>query len=69
MLLAWHAADTVSIKEINRNNAIYNTNQNNRNPFIDHPEYVQAIWGGPAVIKLEPSNFSSNILAAISSPL
>ncbi|MEI6695961.1 MAG: endonuclease [Bacteroidota bacterium] len=69
MLLAWHAADTVSAKEINRNNAIYNTNQKNRNPFVDHPEYVQAIWGGPAVIKQEPSNFNTNILAANTSPL
>jgi endonuclease I len=43
-LLAWNAQDPVSAREIARNNAIY-TRQNNRNPFIDHPEYVQAIWG------------------------
>ena len=43
MLLEWAANDTVSQKEIDRNNAIYGI-QNNRNPFIDHPEYVQAIW-------------------------
>ncbi|MCV2483466.1 endonuclease [Flavobacterium sp. SH_e] len=45
MLLAWHAQDPVSAREIARNNAIY-TRQNNRNPFIDHPEYVNQIWGG-----------------------
>ena len=32
-------------KEIDRNNAVYNI-QNNRNPFIDHPEYVGYIWEG-----------------------
>nr|WP_315223755.1 endonuclease [uncultured Flavobacterium sp.] len=45
VLLAWHAQDPVSTREIVRNNAIY-ARQNNRNPFIDHPEYVNQIWGG-----------------------
>jgi len=31
--------------EINRNNVIYSY-QKNRNPFIDHPEYVDLIWTG-----------------------
>lgn len=43
MLLTWHAQDPVNAREIARNNAIY-AQQNNRNPYIDHPEYVQAIW-------------------------
>ena len=43
MLLAWNALDPVSPREIARNNAIYGT-QNNRNPYIDHPEYVQQVW-------------------------
>jgi endonuclease I len=42
MLLAWNAQDPVSTREIVRNNAIY-TRQNNRNPYIDHPEYVQKV--------------------------
>ncbi|MFC4815787.1 MULTISPECIES: endonuclease [unclassified Flavobacterium] len=45
MLLAWHAADPVSAREIARNNAIY-ARQGNRNPFIDNPNYVSMIWGG-----------------------
>ena len=45
LLLAWNAQDPVSAREIARNNAIY-ARQNNRNPFIDHPEYVNQIWGG-----------------------
>ncbi len=44
MLLEWHHNDPVSKKEINRNNAAFAL-QNNRNPFIDHPEYADCIWG------------------------
>jgi endonuclease I/chitodextrinase len=43
ILLAWNALDPVSNREIIRNNAIYN-NQGNRNPYIDHPEYVNRVW-------------------------
>ncbi len=43
ILYQWHIQDPVSIREQDRNNAIFAA-QNNRNPFIDHPEYVQAIW-------------------------
>jgi endonuclease I len=43
MLLEWSHTDTVSLKEMNRNNAIYAI-QHNRNPFIDHPEYIDCIW-------------------------
>ncbi|MBP4140102.1 endonuclease [Flavobacterium geliluteum] len=43
VLIAWHNQDPVNAREITRNNAIY-ARQNNRNPYIDHPEYVQAIW-------------------------
>ena len=38
-LLKWHYQDPVSDREIYRNNVVY-LYQNNRNPFIDHPEYV-----------------------------
>ena len=47
LLITWHNQDPVSSREIARNNAIYAT-QNNRNPFIDRPEYVQAIWNPTA---------------------
>lgn len=46
MMKEWHQADPVSQKEIDRNNAVFGI-QDNRNPFIDHPEYVALIWGGP----------------------
>ncbi|MBQ0907962.1 endonuclease [Flavobacterium sp. F-328] len=42
-LIAWHNQDPVSEREIARNNAIY-ARQNNRNPYIDNPSYVAAVW-------------------------
>ena len=44
LLLKWHRLDPVSDKEINRNNYICAW-QGNRNPFIDHPELAEYIWG------------------------
>lgn len=43
MLLQWHQQDPVSQREIDRNNAVYAI-QKNRNPFIDNPSWVNAIW-------------------------
>ena len=45
MFVAWHEADPVSEKEINRNNVIYSNIQHNRNPFIDCPELVDYLFG------------------------
>lgn len=45
LLIDWHQADPVSQKEIDRNNAIYSI-QYNRNPYIDHPEFVECVWLG-----------------------
>ena len=44
MLLRWNELDPVSEKEKERNEAIYNDFQHNRNPFVDHPEYARMIW-------------------------
>lgn len=44
LLLKWHREDPVSKKEQDRNEAIYR-HQRNRNPYIDHPEMVEYIWG------------------------
>lgn len=41
--MAWNDLDPVSEKEINRNEAVYKL-QNNRNPFIDHPDAAHKIW-------------------------
>ena len=44
LLLKWNNNDPVSIKETNRNNAVYGI-QGNRNPFIDYPILAEHIWG------------------------
>jgi len=43
-LLIWHQNDPPDDYEMNRNNVIFNW-QKNRNPFIDHPELVDYIFG------------------------
>lgn len=42
-LIQWHLQDPVDDFERNRNDVIQKW-QGNRNPFIDHPEWVQSIW-------------------------
>lgn len=44
ILLTWHVMDPVSDREIAMNEAIY-SKQKNRNPYIDHPEWVEMVWG------------------------
>lgn len=61
MLLAWNTLDPVSPREVARNNAIYAT-QNNRNPYIDHPEYVQKVWN-PTADTQAPST-PTNLIAS-----
>ena len=51
-LLEWNMQDPPDDFETNRNDVIYGY-QNNRNPFIDHPEYVNSIWN--------PSSSSSSL--------
>lgn len=57
-LILWNSQDPPDDFERNRNDVIYYQYQENRNPFIDHPEYVDAIWG-------DPSNIESNELEDI----
>ncbi len=69
-LYKWHMQDPVSQKEIDRNNVIFAQEindggtlkkQGNRNPFIDHPEYVFAIWGSSclSVLPVTIVNFTA----------
>ncbi|MDD3321822.1 MAG: endonuclease [Paludibacter sp.] len=81
LLLKWSANDPVSEKEIVRNNAVYAL-QKNRNPFIDHPELADFIWGtriseewtldvGPAETTVFAVNYNKStdeISAEISKP-
>lgn len=45
VLLEWHRADPVSAEERARNEKIFRHYQGNRNPFIDHPEFVRRVFG------------------------
>jgi endonuclease I len=45
-LLKWNYTDGVDNFERHRNDIIYDTYQHNRNPYVDHPEYVWAAFGG-----------------------
>lgn len=51
-LYLWHLQDPVSEIETRRNSRIYEW-QENRNPFIDHPEWVSAIWGKACLCQVE----------------
>ena len=46
-LIEWHNADQVDAFEQKRNDTIYEY-QGNRNPFIDHPEWVTTLYGSEA---------------------
>lgn len=58
-LLAWNEADPVDEFELNRNNSIYEF-QGNRNPFIDHPEWVSMLYShacdGSNPVDPDPTN-------------
>jgi hypothetical protein len=47
--LAWSQGDPVSWKERMRNGAVYAI-QHNRNPFVDHPEFVAMIYDSTNVV-------------------
>ncbi len=58
-LLQWHLDDPVDDKERNRNDVVQNF-QGNRNPFIDHPEWVVAIFD--AVDAVRPGELPDYVL-------
>jgi endonuclease I len=45
VLLEWNAEDPPDAFEEHRNDVIYEEVQGNRNPFIDHPEWADSIFG------------------------
>ncbi len=61
LLLKWNAQDPVSQKEIDRNNKIYTLVQHNRNPYIDHPEWVTSVWGPASGINNIENNISVSV--------
>ncbi len=68
MLLQWNAQDPVSERERVRNNAGYNF-QGNRNPYVDHPEFVALVWGNSSNDTEAPSiptNLATNTITSSS---
>jgi endonuclease I len=65
LMKVWSAQDPVSEREIDRNNAIYSI-QKNRNPFIDHPEWVNLIWNQTlnTVVPKSPTILKSSKVSA-----
>ena len=58
-LLDWNRKALPTIKEKNNNQKIYESYQYNRNPFIDFPEFADAIWvDGPSWGKWRLDYFS-----------
>lgn len=60
-LLVWHLLDPVSEAERLRNDGVF-THQGNRNPFVDHPEWVNQIWPTPLQLELEKTGSAAAAL-------
>ncbi len=59
LLYQWHTQDPVSTKEIDRNNDVYMM-QGNRNPYIDHPEYVAVVWQCTGLLPVTIIDFTAS---------
>ena len=64
LLLAWSAADPVSQKEIDRNDAV-DALQGNRNPFVDYPGIEQYIWGDMKTTNVNLADLASGSASVI----
>ena len=63
----WAHEDPVSDKEYIRNEALFDI-QHDRNPFIDHPEYIDVIWTNSYTDQPTNTRYSANdVVNAISS--
>jgi endonuclease I len=66
VLKEWHEQDPVDAAEETRNEKVYGI-QGNRNPFIDHPEWVEEVWTtvvdtqSPTVTELSPTNGADGV--------
>lgn len=43
-LIQWHRTDPVDAEEFARNDTVWTKYQGNRNPFVDHPEWVGSVF-------------------------
>ncbi len=63
VLLQWHADDPVDSREIWRNEVVYSF-QGNRNPFIDHPEWVACVFQAQCSSDASPPAAPTGLSAA-----
>ena len=70
VLLQWHLEDPVDALEQARNDVIYGR-QENRNPFIDHPEWVELVFPQATPITQVTAQLVTgwNIIALVLEPL
>ncbi|MCE1188426.1 MAG: endonuclease [Ignavibacteria bacterium] len=71
LLIQWHKQDPPDKWEVDRNNYVQSI-QSNRNPFVDHPEYVNYInFNDISLLSptyaAEPENFITNLTATTGS--
>lgn len=70
-LLTWNVTDPSDDFEMNHNNVVY-TWQQNRNPFVDHPDLADHIWGTKTTIPwsqtLSTQDFSELKIAMYPNP-
>lgn len=59
-LLSWHQLDPVDASEQKRNDLIYDRYQRNRNPFLDHPEWVASVFAVPVEPRLTMPELGTN---------
>lgn len=61
MMYTWHILDPVDQKEKYRNDLVY-TQQYNRNPFIDNPDYVALVWQCTGVLPVTILDFTGTMM-------
>ena len=67
-LLAWHELDPVDDAERQRNEQVFQLYQHNRNPFVDHPEWVREIFWPRLQMSLVAIDTDGSVILSFTSP-
>ena len=68
-LLKWHTQDKPDVLEGNRNNYCETSIQENRNPFVDHPELAWKIFGNSASSSIKTACMNAYPASGSSTPV